>query len=59
MIVWYNDYISVLKDAKERHAMKEVMDAIVKGNIYESVHPHPSVYSQNQFYIPIKCIHLV
>lgn len=51
MIVCYDYYISVLKEAKERHAIKEVMDAIVKGNILESVHPHPFVYSQNLFYI--------
>lgn len=36
-----DDYISVLKDAKERHAIEEVVDAIEKGNNIKYVYPHP------------------
>lgn len=33
--IWYT---LVLKEAKERDALKEVKDAIIKGNILETVH---------------------
>lgn len=33
--VWYT---LVLKEAKQRHAMKEVKDAIFKGNVAETVY---------------------
>lgn len=46
--VWYT---LVLKEAKERHAIKEVKDAIIKGKILETVHLLHFASSQNLFYI--------
>lgn len=35
--IYFSYDTSVLKEAKERHAIKEVKDAIIKGNILETV----------------------
>lgn len=56
-------YTLVLKEAKERHAIKEVKDAIIKGNTLEIVHLLHFAYSQHSFYIYLsvllKCIDFV
>lgn len=52
----------VLKEAKERHAIKEVKDAIIKGNVLEIVHPLHFVFSPDLYMFPnvlIRCIDLI